>query len=50
MDIEMGQQLAGVAGVFGGNQGGFPQNAQRAQRDVLEIADRRALRDRSSDA
>ena len=27
------------AGVLGGYQVGFPQNAQRAQRDVLHVAD-----------
>ena len=40
-DAEMGQQLPGMAGVFRRDQIGFLQDAQGAQRDVLQIPDRR---------
>ena len=40
-DAEMLQQLAGVARVLGGDDVALAQHAQRAQRDVLKIADGR---------
>ena len=36
------QQLLSLASVFAGNDIGFFEDAERAERDVLEIADRRA--------
>ena len=40
-DVEMGQQLAGVAGILGGDQVHAAKDAQGAQGDVVEIADGR---------
>jgi hypothetical protein len=37
----MREKLFGVARVFGGDEIGFFENAQRSQRDVLEIPDGR---------
>jgi hypothetical protein len=36
----MGQQIARVTGIFGRNEIGFPEDAQGAQGDVLQVADR----------
>jgi hypothetical protein len=41
-DLEMVEQLAGVAGVLGGDQGDFTQYAQRPQRNIFKVAYRRA--------
>ncbi len=35
----MGQQAPGMSGVLGGHKVGFPEDAQRSQGDILEIAD-----------
>ena len=40
-DFKVCQQFAGLPGVFAGDQIGFAQHAQGAQRDVFQIADGR---------
>jgi hypothetical protein len=42
MDSVADEQLAGTARVLGGDDVGLAQRAQRAQRDVLHIANGRA--------
>jgi hypothetical protein len=38
-DPEVGEQLGGVPGVFGGDEIGFAEQSQPAQCHVLEVAD-----------
>lgn len=42
MDVEMGEELLGVAGVFRGDDRYLFQDAERPEGDVFEIADRGA--------
>ena len=42
VNVVMGEELLRMAGVFTGDLVGLFQDAQRAQRNVLEIADRRS--------
>ncbi len=39
VDARMRQQLAGAAGILGGNHASLAQHPQRPQRDVLQVAD-----------
>ena len=39
VDAEVGQEDAGAAGVLAGDERDLLQDAERAQRDVLEIAE-----------
>ena len=39
-DAVMGQQLAAMSGVLGGNQRNTPEGVERARSDVLQITDR----------
>ena len=38
--VEVGEKLAGNARIFGGNEMRFPEYAEGASRDVLQVTDR----------
>ena len=40
-DPEVAEEVPGPARILGGHEGDFPKNAQGAEGDVVEVADRR---------